>query len=105
MILNARDRQLFNQILPHLLRVLVAKGHITNEMLGDGNRLDAALRKHIRVASERFSILISLHEDFAREAFQLWDRGRHYPAIVLFATAAEQALNSHYRLAFLASGL
>jgi hypothetical protein len=63
------------------------------------------LHKHRRLASERFAILIDLHEEFAREAFELWERGRKYPAIVLFATASEQALNSHFRLVFLASGL
>jgi hypothetical protein len=105
MALDANHRRVFAVVLPHLLRVLVARGYVTREMLGDGKRLDVTLRKHVRVASERFAVLVALDQDFAREAFDLWDRGRKYPAIVLFATAAEQALNSHYRLVFLASGL
>jgi hypothetical protein len=93
------------RILPHLLRVLIARGYITREMLGDGKRLDAVFRKHARLASERFEVVIALEEDFAKDAFRLWHRGRKYAAIVLFATAVEQALNGYYRHAFLASGL
>jgi hypothetical protein len=96
------DRQIFVTILPHLVRVLIARGHVTREMLGDAKRLDATLRKHKRLASENFSTVVALDEGFARDAFELWDRGRKYPAVVLFATAVEQALNSYYRIAFLA---
>ena len=100
-----KAEQIIEELLPHMLRALIHKGRITNEMLCDVRRLSSVFKKHVRTAAEQFSVVIALHEDFATEAFRLWDKGRKYPAIVLFATAVEQALNSHYRLVFLASGL
>jgi hypothetical protein len=100
---HTKDEYFFAVILPHLLRVLIARGHVTRDMLGDAKRLDAILRKHSRLASESFSVVVALEKMFAEDAFDLWDRGRKYSAVVLFATAVEQALNGYYRLAFLAS--
>lgn len=99
------EQKVVTYLLPHLLRILIVNGHLKSEMLGKVELISSIFRKHLYVASKSFSCVISLHEEFAEDSFRLWDKGRRYPALVLFATAVEQALNSHYRLAFLATGI
>lgn len=91
--------------LPRVVMHLMNKGLITDKMLEKPDELKQAIRKHLKTALRKITIQISLHEQFSNEAFRLWDEGKKYPAIVLFATAAEQVINTYYRHAFLASGL
>lgn len=87
-----------------LAQYLVTKGLITVDMLEDIEMLKRVFRKHLRKAIKKFPVLVSLDSTFATEAFTLWDKGAKLPALVLFATAIEQAINMHYRLAFMANG-
>ena len=100
-----KDIAILEELLPHMMRTLVLRGIVTERSLKNVKRLQSLFQRHTRTASEDFSILIALHDGFLADACELWSRGRRYQGIVLFATAVEQYLNSHYRLALLTSGL
>ena len=102
---TTKDIAILEELLPHMMRTLVLRGIVTEKSLQSAKRLQTLFQRHTRTASEDFSILIALHDDFLADACDLWSRGRRYQAIVLFATAVEQCLNSHYRLALLSRGL
>jgi hypothetical protein len=99
---STKDLAILEQLLPHMMRALVEKGVVTERSLKNPGRLSSLFLRHIKTATEDFSILIALHGNFAADAYELWGRGKRLPAIVLFATAIEQLLNSHFRLSFLA---
>lgn len=83
--------------LPLVLLPLVRRRIITQQHLNDRLALYSVVRKHLREAVKNLEWCAAIDESFLEESNRLWRHGDRFVAVVLYATAVEQYLNSMYQ--------
>ncbi len=84
-------------ILPLVVLPLVRMRIITEEHLKDPASLLEVFMKHFRKGTERMEWCVAIDETFLEQSIQSWRRGERFIAVVLYATAVEQYMNSMYQ--------
>lgn len=84
-------------MLPLVVLPLVRKGIITAKHLDDPRTLLSVFMKNLRKGTRKVEWCPAIDETFLNEGVRLWTRGERLIAVVLYATAVEQYLNSMYQ--------
>lgn len=90
--------------LPSVILTMVRRRLVTKEHLQNPTELLTAVRKHLKIATKNLEYCVSIEGEFLKESIRHWKQGDQYIAIVLYATAAEQTLNSTYQLILTSQG-
>ena len=84
-------------MLPLVVLPLVRMRIITEKHLDDQRSLLDVFLRNLRKGTKKVEWCVAIDETFLKESIRLWRRGERFVAVVLYAIAVEQYMNSMYQ--------
>ncbi|MGB8369588.1 MAG: hypothetical protein WCF71_09895 [Verrucomicrobiia bacterium] len=91
-------KALVNFAIPNVFLILARQKILKEEHLKNPETWVRLILEHEHEAIQKMKVCWTIDEEFLNEAVNFWRKGKKDIAIVLYATAAEQFINSMYQM-------